>query len=108
MTFLRNFVSQANVNNPTSLSSLSEQTIAKPCHFPLKLASKCVSCIYMDSKYRIQRTVLQNWLVITNKKLQKINTKTFYASRKENKEMKKSKTKKIHAAVFATCDHLDM
>ena len=31
-------------------------------------------------------------LVITNKKLQKIKTKTFSASKKDNEEMKKSKT----------------
>ena len=44
--------------------------------------------IDFDSKYSIQRTLLRNRLVITNKKLQKINTKTFCASKKENEQMK--------------------
>ena len=44
--------------------------------------------------------------MITNKKLQKIKTKTFYASEKEIEEMKKSKTRNIHAAVFAERNHL--
>ena len=42
LTFRRDFVSPGNVNNSTSLSSLSEQTIEKPCHLPLKLSSKPV------------------------------------------------------------------
>ena len=46
--------------------------------------------------------------MIKNKKLQKIKTKTFYASKKEIEEMKKSKTRYIHAAVFAARDHLDV
>ena len=51
-------------------------------------------CVYnTHSKYSIQRTLLQNRLVITNKTLQKIKTKTLYASKKENEEIKKSKTK---------------
>ena len=45
--------------------------------------------------------------MITNKKLQK-KPKTFYASKKENEEMKKSKTGYIHAAVFAARDHFDV
>lgn len=46
--------------------------------------------------------------MIKNKKLLKIKTKTFYASRKENEEMKKSKAKHIHADVFAAPDHSDV
>ena len=56
--------------------------------------SHVTKIIDVDSKYSIQRTLLQNRLVITNKKLQKINTKTFCASKKENEQMKESKTKK--------------
>ena len=62
---------------------------------------------FWNKVHSIQRTLLQNWRVITSEKLQKIKIKTFYASEKENEEMKKSKTKNIHAAVFAARDHLD-
>ena len=34
------YVMLGNVNDSTSISSLSEQTIEKPCHFPVKLPSK--------------------------------------------------------------------
>ena len=56
----------------------------------------------------MQRLLLRNRLVITNKNFQKMKAKTFYASKKENEEMKKSKTKNIHADVFAARDHLDV
>ena len=50
--------------------------------------------IYIDSKYCIQRTLLRNRLVqLQIKKLQKTKTKTLYASKEENEEMSKSKTK---------------
>ena len=37
---LKSFCLTRKCNNSTSLSSLSEQTITKPCHFALKLRSK--------------------------------------------------------------------
>ena len=37
-----------------------------------------------------------------------MKTRTFYANKEENDEMKKSKTKNIHADVFAARDHLDV
>ena len=55
--------------------------------------SKCVACINSDSKYCIQRTLLRNRLVITNKKVTKNQTKTLYASKEENEEMSKRETK---------------
>ena len=66
-------------------------------------------CVYIhrtDSNYSIQRTLLRNRLVIINKKLQKIKTKTLYARKKENEE---EQDKDIHVdAVFAARDHLDV
>ena len=56
----------------------------------------------------MQRLLLRNRLVITDKNLKKMKTKTFYAIKKENEEMKKSKTKNIHADVFAARGHLDV
>ena len=50
-------------------------------------------CINTDSKYCIQRTLLRNRLVITNKKVTKNQTKTLYASKEENEEMSKRETK---------------
>ena len=50
--------------------------------------------VYTDSKYCIQRTLLRNRLVITNKKKSyKTKTQNLYASKEENEEMSKSKTK---------------
>ena len=37
-----------------------------------------------------------------------MKTKTFYASKTENEEIKQSKTKSIPADVFAASDHLDV
>ena len=50
--------------------------------------SKFVACIYTNSKYCIQRTLLQNRLMITKKN----QMKTLYASKEENEEMSKSQT----------------
>ena len=44
-------------------------------------------------------------LVITNKKVTKNKTKTLYASKEENEEMRKAQDKNMHADVFAARDH---
>ena len=47
-----------------------------------------------EVEYCIQRTLLRNRLVqLQIKKLQKTKAKTLYASKEENEEMSKSKTK---------------
>ena len=53
LTFRRDFVSPGNVNNSTSLNSFSEQTIEKPCHFPLKLPSKPLIILWWQLTFQM-------------------------------------------------------